>query len=53
LTNTLENLNEVQAFLKALLDSSSEEAVDLIVNYGEDIEEKLNQAIDQVISSGK
>jgi len=51
--DTLEKLNEVQAFLKTLLDSSSDEAIDLIVNYGEDIEITLNEAINQVISSGE
>jgi hypothetical protein len=51
--DTLEKLNEVQAFLKTLLDSSDKGAIDLLVNYGEDIEITLSEAINQVISSGK
>jgi hypothetical protein len=66
--NTLEKLNEVKVFLNTLLDSSNEEAIDLLVNYGEDIEETLQEAIKslkretprsnnpkshEVISSGK
>jgi hypothetical protein len=42
--NTLEKLYEVKAFLNTLLDSSNEEAIDLLVNYGEDIEETLQKA---------
>jgi len=51
--DTLEKLNEVQVFLKTLLDSHDKEAIDLIVNHGEDIEIILSEAINQVISSGK
>jgi hypothetical protein len=49
--NTLEKLNEVKTFLNTLLDSSNEEAIDLLVNYGEDIEETLQKAINQIILS--
>lgn len=49
--NTLEKLNEVKAFLNALLDSSNEEAIDLLVNHGEDIEGTLQKAINQIILS--
>jgi hypothetical protein len=49
--NTLEKLYEVKAFLNTLLDSSNEEAIDLLVNYGEDIEETLQKAINQIIIS--
>jgi hypothetical protein len=46
--NTLEKLNEVKVFLNTLLDSSNEEAIDLLVNYGEDIEETLAEAIKEL-----
>lgn len=49
----LEKLNEVKAFLNTLLDSSSDEAIDLLVNYGEDIEETLQKAINKVAKAVK
>lgn len=47
---TLEKLNEVKVFLSTLLDSTNDEALDLIVNYGEEIEETLQKAINKIIS---
>jgi len=47
--NTLEKLNEVKEFLNTLLDGSDKEAIDLLVNYGEDVEETLQKAINQII----
>ena len=46
--NTLGKLNEVKAFLTSLLDSANDEAIDLIINYGEDIEETLQEAINAI-----
>ena len=43
---TLEKLDEVKTFLNTLLDSSDKEAIDLLVNYGGDIEETLTKAIE-------
>ena len=43
-----EALDEVKDFLSALLDGSHEEAIDLLMNNGEDIEEMFIKAIKAV-----
>tara|TARA_R110000868_G_scaffold24705_1_gene97156 strand:+ start:1478 stop:1702 length:225 start_codon:yes stop_codon:yes gene_type:complete len=46
--NTLKKLNEVKAYLNRLLDSTNDEAIDLIVNDCGDIEETLQKAINVI-----
>lgn len=46
--NTLEKLQDVKEYISALINRSEAEAIDLLVNYGELMEETLAEVIKEL-----